>query len=85
MATQTNNKSNKPKTATKPAAAPAAKPAAPAPVKAAPAPAKAAKAYQPTPEEIQVRAFEIYVSEGCREGNDLENWLRAERELRSGR
>ncbi len=82
MATQSNNKSNKPKTA-KPAPAPAAKPAAAAPVKAAPA--KAGKAYDPTQEEIQVRAFEIYVSEGCREGNELENWLRAERELRSGR
>jgi hypothetical protein len=83
MATQSNNKSKKPQTIAKPAPAPAAKPVAAAPAKAAPA--KAAKAYEPTPDEIQVRAFEIYVSEGCREGNDLENWLRAERELRSGR
>lgn len=65
--------------------------AAPAPAKVvekAPAPAKPVKAapaagsYQPTPDEIQTRAFEIYVSEGCKEGNDLEYWLRAEQELR---
>jgi hypothetical protein len=63
----------------------------PAPPAKAPAPAKPAKAavpassYQPTQEEIQTRAFEIYVAEGCREGSDLENWLRAERELRARR
>jgi len=74
MATQ--SKSNKGKTE-KAAPAPVAK--APAkPVTAAPA---AGKAYQPTEEEIQTRAFELYVSEGCKEGSDLENWLRAEKEL----
>jgi hypothetical protein len=78
-------------------AAPAAKPAAPAPkpVVAAPAakPVVAAKPSvtkpvakrEPSQEEIQIRAYEIYVSEGCREGNDLDNWARAERELRTGR
>lgn len=90
MATQLNTKTSKVKN-DKPAA-PAAKPA-PAPVtvaKAAPAaptpitakPTKARLVYEPTPEEIQTRAFEIYVSEGCKAGNDLENWLRAEKELR---
>ena len=75
MATQSNNKSNKPKS-TKAAAVVAAKSAAPV--------AKSGKVdYEPTSEEIATRAFEIYVSEGCREGSDLENWLRAERELRS--
>ncbi len=77
MAIQSNNKSNKPKI-TKPAPAPAAKPAAfvAKPMK---------RGSDPTQEEIATRAFEIYVSEGCREGSDLENWLRAERELRSAR
>lgn len=79
MATQSNNKSNKAKPV-KPAPAPAVKPAAPV---AKPVAAKASSRYEPTQEEIQVRAFEIFVSEGCREGMDLENWLRAERELRA--
>jgi hypothetical protein len=92
MATQSNSKSSKGKTATPVApaakpAAPAVKPAAPAAKPAAPAakaaPAKARAPYEPTAEEIQTRAFEIYVSEGCRAGSDLENWLRAEKELRS--
>ena len=55
---------------------------APPPAKAAPQPAKARAPYEPTQEEIQTRAFEIYVSEGCKEGNDLEYWVRAENELR---
>ena len=75
MAIQSNNKTNKAKS-TKPAPAPATKPAAPAGK-----PGK--RGYEPTQEEIATRAFEIYVSEGCREGSDLENWLRAEGELRS--
>jgi hypothetical protein len=78
MATQ-SNKANKAKTV-KTAPMPPAKAPAPAkPAKAAPAGAS----YQPTQEEIQTRAFEIYVAEGCREGSDLENWLRAEQELRA--
>ncbi len=80
MATQ--SKANKGKTdKAVPAPAPAAKaPAKPVNVKAAPV---AGKAHEPTPEEIQTRAFEIYVSEGCKAGSDLENWLRAEKELRA--
>jgi hypothetical protein len=79
MATQSNNKSAK----TSKAPAPVAKPV-PAAVKASPAkePAKAKAPYEPTQEEIQTRAFQIYLSEGCKEGNDLEYWLRAEKELR---
>ena len=46
------------------------------------APAKARAPYEPTQEEIQTRAFEIYLSEGCKEGNDLEYWLRAEQDMR---
>jgi hypothetical protein len=56
---------------------------------ASPAPAPAAKAakdrIEPTQEEIGVRAHQIWLSEGCQEGKDLENWLRAEKELNSGR
>jgi hypothetical protein len=75
MATQYNSKTNKAKTE-KPA--PAAKPA----VKAA-KPATKQEKREPTPEEIGARAFEIYVSEGCQDGNSVEHWLRAEKELRS--
>ena len=73
--------SNKSKAKIEKAALP--KPAASTPAK----PAKAAPraAYEPTQEEIQARAFEIYLSEGCKEGSDLENWLRAEKELRAPR
>jgi hypothetical protein len=82
MATQSNSKSGKSNNA-KAAPAPAAK-AAPAPAaKAAPKPVKAPGRREPTQDEIGIRAFEIYVSEGCQEGSDLENWLRAEKELRS--
>jgi hypothetical protein len=78
MATQ-SNKPNKAKIV-KAAPPPPAKAPAPAqPAKAAPA----AASYRPTQEEIQTRAFEIYVAEGCREGCDLENWIRAEKELRA--
>ena len=41
------------------------------------------KPYEPTREEIQARAFEIYVNEGRKPGKDLENWVRAEKELRA--
>ena len=79
MAIQSNSKSSKGSKA-----APAAKPT-PTPAKASVAqmPTKVRKPYEPTQEEIQTRAFQIYVSEGCKEGNDLEYWLRAEKELRS--
>jgi Protein of unknown function (DUF2934) len=33
-----------------------------------------------TPEEIARRAFEIYCERGRRDGDDLADWLRAERE-----
>ena len=71
MAIPTNFKSNK------------ANKAAPVAAKPTPKPIKARAPHEPSPEEIQTRAFEIYVSEGCKEGSDLENWLRAEKELRS--
>jgi hypothetical protein len=78
MATQFNSKSK----SAKPVPAPVvvAKPAAAKPVAK---PAKPTVKREPTPEEIGVRAYEIYVSEGCPAGNDLDHWLRAEKELRA--
>jgi hypothetical protein len=37
---------------------------------------------EPTVEQIAQRAYEIYEREGRQDGRDLENWLRAEAELR---
>jgi len=66
-----------------PTSKPAAKVSAAPPAAKASVPAKARAPYEPTQEEIQTRAFEIYLSEGCKEGNDLEYWLRAEQDMRS--
>jgi Protein of unknown function (DUF2934) len=38
--------------------------------------------YEPTLAEIRMRAYEIYVKRGRRDGSDLEDWLQAENELR---
>jgi hypothetical protein len=35
----------------------------------------------PTSEEIQSRAYQIYMERGGADGSDLEDWLQAEREL----
>jgi hypothetical protein len=35
---------------------------------------------KPSHEEIEVRAYQIFVERGL-QGNDVENWLQAEREL----
>jgi hypothetical protein len=35
----------------------------------------------PTPEQIQARAYEIFLQRRGAPGNPLEDWLRAEREL----
>jgi hypothetical protein len=35
----------------------------------------------PTRQEIEQRAYEIYVESGYAEGSEMENWLQAEREL----
>jgi len=35
----------------------------------------------PTPEEVRRRAFEIHIERGGIHGCDLDDWLRAEREL----
>ncbi len=35
----------------------------------------------PTHEEVELRAYQIYVERGGAQGNDLEDWLQAESEL----
>lgn len=37
---------------------------------------------QPTREDIERRAYEIYVERGGSEGSEMEDWLQAERELK---
>ena len=44
-----------------------------------------ARSLQPTPEEIRQRAHEIYLARGGTPGNDLEDWLRAEGQLKQER
>jgi hypothetical protein len=39
--------------------------------------------HEPTHEEIQRRAYQIYLERGESDGSDLENWLLAENELKS--
>jgi Protein of unknown function (DUF2934) len=36
---------------------------------------------QPTRDEIAVRAYQIYLERGAAPGNELEDWIQAEREL----
>ena len=38
---------------------------------------------RPSYEEIQRRAYEIYIERGGIHGQDLEDWLQAERELKA--
>jgi hypothetical protein len=42
-------------------------------------------ANKPSNEEIQVRAYELYLQCGCDGGHDLEHWLEAENELSGAR
>ena len=37
--------------------------------------------HSPRPEEIRLRAHEIYIERGGVPGNELDDWLQAEREL----
>jgi len=37
---------------------------------------------EPFLEEIKQRAYEIYVSKGSEPGNDQNNWLQAEKEIK---
>jgi hypothetical protein len=41
-----------------------------------------ARRTQPTNEEIAARAYEIFLTRGGEHGSDLDDWLRAEQELR---
>ena len=43
---------------------------------------QASAPYEPAMEEIQVRAYEVYVQRGRIDGFDLEDWLQAEQELK---
>ena len=36
---------------------------------------------QPTPDEIALRAYHIYLERGCTPGDPMADWLRAEQEL----
>ena len=36
-----------------------------------------------TDRDIACRAFELYCERGCQDGHDADDWLKAERELRS--
>ena len=39
----------------------------------------------PAPEAIARRAYEIYLERGAEPGHDIEDWFRAEAEVREGR
>jgi hypothetical protein len=39
--------------------------------------------HEPSDEEIRQRAYEIYLAKGGAPGNEVEDWLQAEREVRS--
>ena len=39
----------------------------------------------PSPEDIARRAYDLYQARGAEQGRDMDDWLRAERELRERR
>lgn len=39
----------------------------------------------PMPDQIAVRAYEIFIARGAQHGRDQEDWYQAENELRLGR
>ena len=39
--------------------------------------------HEPAFEQIQVRAYEIYIRRGRTDGFDLDDWLQAEKELKT--
>ena len=39
--------------------------------------------HEPSDEEVRERAYEIYLARGGVPGQEMEDWLQAERELRS--
>lgn len=38
---------------------------------------------EPTEQDIRERAYQIYLERGCTQGHHLDDWMQAERELRS--
>ena len=46
-----------------------------------PKPRKSRAKSRPTPEQIQLRAYEIYLERRGAPGNALQDWVQAEREL----
>lgn len=38
----------------------------------------------PINKQIEIRAYELYLQRGCKDGHDLEDWLIAEREVKQG-
>jgi hypothetical protein len=42
---------------------------------------EASAGHRPTHDQIKRRAHQIYLERGARPGNELDDWLRAEREL----
>ena len=45
-------------------------------------PAKPTMPSEPTQEQIEKRAYELFLTRGCEHGRDVEDWLAAEQELR---
>ncbi len=43
------------------------------------------KPFDPTEEQIRERAYGIYLARGARPGSALQDWLKAEAELKQGR
>ncbi len=43
----------------------------------------AARKPAPTPDDIALRAYHIYLERGCTPGDPMQDWLQAERELSS--
>ena len=41
----------------------------------------AVKSLHPTREDIELRAYQIYIERGCADGHDVDDWLQAEHEL----
>ena len=37
---------------------------------------------EPSAEDIRVRAYELYLERGGQDGNEVDDWVRAEKELR---
>lgn len=68
-----------------PSTAPAVTPAKAQPANGGPSATPSVQSGQtPSAEQIARRAYELYQQRGGKPGRDMEDWLEAERELRSG-